>query len=145
MCYQKVYSKCYLIVPLVLRGQILRLLESAEQILQPGEGPPLVGRHLVRLLRRATAVVARVVVLGVVAAARAAVEAVGVGGRLAVAKVAGVAATADAARHARLLNGLADHDAVLLELLGENGVEEGVEAAVQRQDKYREHLGATQF
>ena len=64
---------------------------------------------------------------------------------LAVAKVAGVAATADAARHARLLNGLADHDAVLLELLGENGVEEGVEAAVQRQDKYREHLGATQF
>jgi hypothetical protein len=27
---------------------------------------------------------------------------------------------------------LADHDAVLLELLGEDGVEEGVETAVQR-------------
>ncbi len=73
---------------------------------------------------------AGVVVLGVIGAARAAVEAVGVGRGLAVAKVAGVATAPDAARDARLLDRLADHDAVLLELLGEDGVEEWVEAAI---------------
>jgi hypothetical protein len=72
--------------------------------------------------------------------AGAAVEAVGVGWRLAVAEVAGMAASPDAACHARFLDGLADHDAILLELLGENGVEEGVETAVQRQHEHSEHL-----
>ncbi len=72
--------------------------------------------------------------------AGAAVEAVGIGGRLAVAEVAGMAASPDAACDARFLDGLADHDAILLELLGENGVEEGVETAVQRQHEHSEHL-----
>jgi len=112
------YSVPYLIVPLGLCRQILRLLQSTEQILQPGKGPPLIRRHLVGLLGVAAAVHAGIVVLGVVSASGAAVEAVGVGRRLAVAEVAGMAATSDAACHARLLDGLADHDAVLLELLG---------------------------
>jgi hypothetical protein len=75
-----------------------------------------------------------------IGAARAAVETVGVGWRLAVAEVAGMAASPDAACHARFLDGLADHDAILLELLGENGVKEGVETAVQRQDEHSENL-----
>ena len=38
-------------------------------------------------------------------------------------------------------NCLANHDTILFELLGQNGVEERVEARVQRQDKDREDLG----
>ncbi len=75
-----------------------------------------------------------------IGAAGAAVEAVGVGWRLAVAEVAGMAASPDTACHARFLDGFADHDAILLELLGENGVEEGVETAVQRQNEHSENL-----
>lgn len=68
-------------------------------------------------------------------------EAVRVARRLAVAEVGTVAAPADAARHPRLLDRLADHDAVLLELLREDGVQERVAARVERQDEHGEDLG----
>lgn len=71
-------------------------------------------------------------------------HAVGVGRRLAVAEVGAVAATADAPGDARLLDRFADEHAVLLELLGEDGVEEGVAARVERQDEHGEHLGLLQ-
>jgi len=71
-------------------------------------------------------------------------QAVGVGGRLPVAEVGAVPATADAPGDARLLDRLADHHAVLLELLGEYGVQERVAARVQRQHEHGEHLGLFQ-
>lgn len=67
-------------------------------------------------------------------------QAVGVGGRLPIAEVGRVSAAPDAPRHPRLLDGLADEDAVLLELLREDGVEEWVAARVERQHEHREHL-----
>lgn len=67
---------------------------------------------------------------GRVLARRAVHHAVGVGRRLAVAEVGAVAAAADAPGDARLLDRLADEHAVLLELLREDGVEEGVAARV---------------
>ena len=74
------------------------------------------------------------------ATAAATVETVGVGRGLSVAEVAAVSAPADAPGHATLLYRLADHHTVLLELLGQDGVQEGVAAAVQGQYKDREHL-----
>jgi hypothetical protein len=81
---------------------------------------------------------------GRVLARRPVHHAVGVGRRLAVAEVGAVAAAADAPGDARLLDRLADEHAVLLELLGEDGVEEGVAARVERQDEHGEHLGLLQ-
>lgn len=67
-------------------------------------------------------------------------QAVGVRRRLSVAEVGAVPAPADPSSHATLLDRLADHHAVLLELLGEDRVQEGVAAGVQRQDKHGKHL-----
>ena len=78
------------------------------------------------------------------AAPTAAVEAVGVGRGLPVAEVATVATSPDTAGHSALLYCLADHHAVLLELLGEDGVEEGVAAGVQGENEDGEHLGSFQ-
>ena len=69
---------------------------------------------------------------------------VGISGRLSVTEIRTVATASNAASNSRLLDGLADHDAVLLELLGENGVEERVAARVQRQDEHREDFGFLQ-
>ena len=125
----------YLIVPLVLRVELVHVLVSAQQTLDLVQRPPRA--DLLHLLDVAVAVDT---VLGVGPAPAAAVEAVGVGGGLAVAEVAAVSAPADAPGHATLLYRLADHHTVLLELLGQDGVQEGVAAAVQGQYKDREHL-----
>ena len=130
---------CYLIVPLVLGVELVHVLVSAQQTLDLVQRPPRA--DLLHLLDVAVAVDA---VLGVGPAPAPAVEAVGVGGGLAVAEVAAVAAPPDAPGHAALLYRLADHHAVLLELLGQDGVQEGVAAAVERQHKHREHLGGLQ-
>ena len=74
------------------------------------------------------------------AAATAAVETVGVGRGLSVAEVAAVSTPPDTPGYSALLYCLADHHAVLLELLRQDGVQEGVAAAVQGQYKDREHL-----
>lgn len=39
---------------------------------------------------------------------------------------------------------LADHDAVFLELFGEDGIEERVAARIERQDEHSEHFGLFQ-
>ena len=64
------------------------------------------------------------------AAATAAVETVGVCWCLSVAEVAAVATSPDTAGHSALLYCLADHDTVLLKLLGQNGVEKRVTTRV---------------
>ena len=64
------------------------------------------------------------------AAATAAVETVGVCWCLSVAEVAAVAAPSNAPGHSALLYCLADHDTVLLKLLGQNGVEKRVTTRV---------------
>lgn len=50
-------------------------------------------------------------------------------------------ASADPAGHARLLDGLADEDAILFELLGQDGVEERIAAGIERQDEDGEDFG----
>lgn len=72
-------------------------------------------------------------------------ETVGVGRRLAVAEVGRVATPADAARHARLLNRLADQHAVFFKLFRENSVEERIAAGIQWQNKHSEHLEEKQI
>lgn len=76
--------------------------------------------------------------------ARSTVDAVGVGWRLSVAEVGGVPAPSDPPGDARFLDGLANHDAVLFELLGQDGVEEGVAAGVEGEDEDGEDLGRLQ-
>ena len=76
--------------------------------------------------------------------ATAAVETVGVGRGLSVAEVAAVPAPSYTTGHSTLLNSLADHHAVLLELLGQDGVQEGVAAGVERENKDCEDLGSLQ-
>ncbi len=73
--------------------------------------------------------------------ARSRVEAVSIGWRLPVAEVGTVPATSNPAGNSGLLDGLANHDAVLLELLGQDGIQEGVAAAVQGEDENGEDLG----
>jgi len=75
---------------------------------------------------------------------RVALDAVGVSRRLPVAEIGTVAAASDTAGDPRLLDGFTDHDAVLLELLGEDGVEERVAARVERQNEHGEHFGLLQ-
>ena len=130
---------CDLIIPLVLRIELVHILVAAQEALDLVQWPP--GRDFLDLLDVAVAMDG---VLGVGAAPAAAVEAVGVGRSLAVAEVARVSAPPDAPGHSALLDRLADHDAVLLELLGQDGVEEGVAAAVKRQHEHSEHLGRLQ-
>ena len=127
-----------LIVPFVLRIQLpVDVLEAAEESLQLVQGPP--GADLVRLLRVAVAVAPVVhVVPRVAAATTAAVDAVRVGRRLSVAEVARMPTPTDSSGHSRLLDRLADHHAVLLELLGEDRVEERIAAAVEGKDEHRE-------
>ena len=76
--------------------------------------------------------------------ATAAVETVGVGRGLSVAEVAAVPAPSYTTGHSTLLNSLADHHTVLLELLGQDGVEEGVAARVEGEDEDGEDLGRLQ-
>ena len=83
-------------------------------------------------------------VLGVGATAAATVETVGVGRSLSVAEVAAVATPPDTSRHSALFYCLADHHTVLLELLGEDGVQEGVAAGVQRQNEHGKYFGSFQ-
>lgn len=75
---------------------------------------------------------------------RVPLDAVGISGRLSVTEIGTVSAASDAAGNPRLLDGFADHDAVLFELFGQNGVEERVAARVERQDEYGEHFGLLQ-
>lgn len=56
---------------------------------------------------------------------------VGVGRCVSVAKVGAVPTPADAPGHSGLLNGLANHDTVLLKLLRENGVQEGIATRIE--------------
>ena len=128
-----------LIIPLVLRIKLVHVLVATQEALDLIHGPP--GRDLLDLLDVAVAVDG---VLSVGAAPAAAVEAVGVGRGLAVAEVARVPTPSNAPRDPTLLDGLADHHTVLLELLGQDGVEEGVAAAVKRQHEHGEHLGRLQ-
>ena len=127
-----------LIVPFVLRIQLpVNVLEAAEESLQLVQRPPWA--DLVRLLGVAVAVAPVVHVVPRVAPTSApAVDAVRVGRGLPVAEVARVATPSDSSRHSRLLDCLADHHAVLLELLGEDCVEEGVAAAVEWKNKHCE-------
>lgn len=53
-------------------------------------------------------------------------------------------ASPDPSGHPGLLDPLADEHAVLLELLGEDGVQEGVGAAVEGQHEDGEHFGLLQ-
>ena len=133
-----------LIVPFVLRIQLpVDVLEAAEESLQLVQRPPRA--DLVRLLRVAVAVAPVVHVVPRVASASApAVDAVCVGRRLPVAEVARVPAPSDPSCHSRLLDRLADHHAVLLELLGEDRVEEGVAAAVEGEDEHCEDFRCLQ-
>ena len=78
-------------------------------------------------------------------AARSAIERVSIGRCLPVAKVRTVPTATDAARHPGLFDRFADHHAILLELLGQNSVQEGVAAAVQRQDENGENFGLFQI
>lgn len=71
-------------------------------------------------------------------------QAVGVGRRLAIAEIGAVSAASYSSGHPRLLYGLADEHTVLLELFGENGIQERVAAGVERQDEDREDLGLFQ-
>ena len=83
-------------------------------------------------------------ILGVRTAATATVQTVGVGWRLSVTEVAAVAAPPDTPGYSALLYSLAYHHTVLLELLGEDGVEEWVAAGVQWENKDSENLGSFQ-
>lgn len=65
---------------------------------------------------------------------------IGVCWRVTVAKIRTVSTTANATRHPRLLNRLADHHAVLLKLLRQDGVQEGVAARVKGQNEDSEHF-----
>ena len=133
-----------LIIPFVLRIQLpVDVLEPTEESLQLVQRPP--GADLVRLLGVAVAVPAVVhVVPRVAAATTATVDAVRVRRRLSVAEVARMSTPTDSSGHSRLLDRLADHHAVLLELLGQDGVEEGITAGVERQNKDSEDLGSLQ-
>ena len=133
-----------LIIPFVLRIQLpVDVLEPTEESLQLVQRPP--GADLVRLLGVAVAVPAVVhVVPRVAAATAAAVDAVRVRRRLSVAEVARMSTPTDSSGHSRLLDRLADHHAVLLELLGEDGVEEGVAAGVEGQHEHGENFGSFQ-
>ena len=128
-----------LIVPFVLGIQLpVNVLESTEESLQLVQRPPWA--DLVWLLGVAVAVHPPVVhcVPRVTSASTAAVDAVRVRRCLSVAEVAGVATPSDSSRHSRLFNCLADHHTVLLELLGEDCIEEGVAAAVEWKDEHCE-------
>ena len=83
-------------------------------------------------------------VLGVRAAATAAVETVGVGRCLPVAEVAAVATSPDTPGHSALFYCLADHHAVLFELLRQDGVQEGVAAGVQGEHEHGKYFGSFQ-
>ena len=72
------------------------------------------------------------------------VETVGVGGGLSVAEVAAVATPPDAPCYSALLYCLTDHHAVLFELLRQDGVQEGVAAGVQWENKDSEDFGSFQ-
>ena len=61
-----------------------------------------------------------------------------------VAEVGTVPAASDSARHPRLFDGFADHDAVLFELLGQDGVQERITARIERQDEDGEDFGLFQ-
>ena len=50
----------------------------------------------------------------------------------------------DASRNPRLFYGLADHDTIFLELFGQDCVEEGIAARVERQDENGEDFGRVQ-
>ena len=129
----------HLVVPLILRVELIHVLITAEQYLHLIYRPP--GRHLLHFLHVAVTVRG---VLGVGAAATPAVETVGVGWCLPVTEVAAVATPSNTAGHSALLYCLADHHAVLLELLGEDGVEEGVAAGVEGQHEHGENFGSFQ-
>ena len=49
-------------------------------------------------------------------------------------------APSDASGHPGFLDGLANHDAVLFELLGQDGVKEGIAARIKGQDEDGEYL-----
>ena len=78
------------------------------------------------------------------ATAAATVEAVGVGRGLSVAEVAAVATPPDAPGYSALFYCLTDHYTVLLELLGEDGVQEGVAAGVQWENEHGKYFGSFQ-
>lgn len=64
--------------------------------------------------------------------------------RVSVAEVRTMPTPADSTRHSGLFYGLADHHAVLLELLSEDRVEKGIAARIQREDEDCEHFGLFQ-
>ena len=68
-------------------------------------------------------------------------QTVGVARRLPVAEIGAVAAAADASRHPRLFDSLADEDAILFELFRQDGVEERIAAGIERQDEDGEYFG----
>ena len=78
------------------------------------------------------------------AAATAAVETVGVCWCLSVAEVAAVATPPDAPGYSALFYCLTDHHTVLFELLGQDGVQEGVAAGVQWQNEHGKYFGSFQ-
>jgi hypothetical protein len=120
------------------RGSIF---DPHEEVLQLGERP--LGAEHERLLGTGVATANRAP--GVVAmTATATVQGVGVSRGLPVAKVWAVTASANAPGHPGLFNGFADHNTVLLELLGQDGIEKRVAAAVERQDENGEDLGLLQ-
>ena len=129
----------YLIVPLILRVEFINIFISTQQTLDFVQRPPR--SDLLDLLDIAVAVNR---VLGVGSTSTPAVETVGVGWSLSVTEVAGMTTSPNTSGNSALLDGLADHHAVLLELLGEDRVEERVAAAVQRQDKDGENFGSLQ-
>ena len=79
-------------------------------------------------------------ILGVISASGTAVQTVRIGRGLSVTKITAVATAPDPTCHARFFNRFADHDAILLELFGQDRVEERVTTAVQREDKYSKYL-----
>ena len=70
-----------------------------------------------------------------------AIERISVGRCLSVTKVRTMSAPSNASSDSRFFNGLADHNAILLELLGQNSVQERIATTVQGQDENGEDLG----
>ena len=129
----------YLIIPLILRVEFINIFVATQQTLDFVQRPPR--SDLLDLLDVAVAVNR---VLGVGSTSTPAVETVGVGRSLSVTEVAGMTTSPNTSGNSALLDGLADHHAVLLELLGEDGVQEGVTAAVQGKNKDGENFGSFQ-
>ena len=80
------------------------------------------------------------VILILTAAPRSTVDAVGVCRCLPIAEVAGMTTATNSSRNSGLLDGLANHDAILLELFGEDSVEEGIATTVERKNENCEHF-----